>query len=93
MNRSNMRLADFIVSETEAILAHWQAFAATNLPAAARMSALALRDHARQILRAVSEDLRTPQTRHAQAEKAMGRAPELLDARETAAQTHALLRA
>jgi signal transduction histidine kinase len=88
-----MRLADFIVSEMEAILAHWQAFAATNLPAAARMSALALRDHAQQILRAVSEDLRTPQTRLAQAEKAMGRAPELIDAPETAAQTHALLRA
>src|SRR6476659_1418369 len=42
---------------------------------------------------AVVVDLSTSQTQEAQAEKSMGRAPKLFDAPETAAQTHALLRA
>jgi signal transduction histidine kinase len=57
------------------------------------MKSLALRDHAQQILEAVAKDLPTSQTREAQAEKSMGRAPGLIGAPETAAQTHALLRA
>jgi signal transduction histidine kinase len=46
---------------------------------------MALRDHAQQILHAVAKDLRTSQS--------LGRGPSLIDATETAAQTHALLRA
>ena len=88
-----MRLDDFIVREMEPILAQWEAFAGTLLPAAASMKPLGLRDHAEQILRAVATDLSTFQTRDAQSEKSMGRAPKLVDAHETAAQTHALLRA
>ncbi|RZF31265.1 HAMP domain-containing histidine kinase [Paraburkholderia sp. UYCP14C] len=88
-----MRLADFIVRNTEPILAQWEAFAATLLPAAASMDSLALRDHAQQILLAVVKDISTPQTKEAQREKSMGRAPKLINAPETAAQTHALLRA
>src|SRR5579864_8460325 len=88
-----MRLADFILRDMEPILAQWETFAATLLPAAANMESLALRDHAQQILHAVAADLRTSQTREAQREKSMGRAPTLTDAKETAAQTHALLRA
>jgi len=88
-----MRLADFILSHMEAILSEWEAFAATRLPAAASMNALALRDHAKQILEAVAADLRTSQTRDEQAAKSMGEAPKLLGAPETAAQTHAVLRA
>ncbi|TDN57739.1 sensor histidine kinase [Paraburkholderia sp. BL10I2N1] len=88
-----MRLADFILRDTEAILAQWEAFAATLLPAAAGVKSLALRDHAQQILEAIAKDLSTSQTREAQAEKSMGRAPRLIDAHETAAQTHAFLRA
>ena len=34
---TDMRLADFILSEMEAILVSWEAFAATQLPAAAHM--------------------------------------------------------
>ena len=52
-----------------------------------------LRDHAKQILEAVCKDLSSPQTREAQDLKGRGLAPPPLDARETAAQTHALLRA
>jgi hypothetical protein len=88
-----MRLAEFIRQDMEAILAEWEAFAATLLPAAAGMTALALRDHAQHILEAVAKDLTTPQTREAQSEKSKGRAPKVAGAPETAAETHALLRA
>ena len=88
-----MRLADFILRDMESILVEWEAFAATLFPAAASMTPLALRDHARQILEAVASDLSTPQTKQAQVDKSLGKAPKLLDAPETAAQTHAVLRA
>ena len=86
-----MRLADFILRDMESILAKWEAFAATRLPAAASMTVLELRDHARQMLEAIAADLSTSQSREAQAMKSMGLAP--FPARETAAQTHAVLRA
>jgi signal transduction histidine kinase len=88
-----MRLAEFILQDMEAILAEWEAFAATLLPAAAGMTSLALRNHAQHILEAVAKDLTTPQTREAQSEKSKGRAPKVVGAPETAAETHALLRA
>jgi signal transduction histidine kinase len=88
-----MRLADFILRDMEAILVAWEAFAAVQLPAARHMDRLALRDHARQILQAVAKDLFTSQSREAQTEKSLGRAPILIGTPETAAQTHALLRA
>ena len=88
-----MRLADFILRDMESIVVEWEAFAATLLPAAASMTPLALRDHAKQILEAVAIDLSTPQTKQAQIDKSLGRAPKLMKASETAAQTHAVLRA
>lgn len=88
-----MRLADFIVQNMEPILVEWEAFAATLLPAARSMDAHGLRDHARQILQAVAEDIDTPQTTAEQHEKSLGRAPEPVNAEKTAAQTHAVLRA
>ena len=88
-----MRLAEFILHNMEAILAEWEAFATTLLPAAAGMTPLALRDHAQHILEAVAKDLTTPQTREEQSEKSKGRAPKVASAPETAAQTHAVLRA
>jgi signal transduction histidine kinase len=88
-----MRLADFILRDMEPILAAWEAFASVQLPAAKHMKSLALRDHARQILEAVAKDLSTSQSREAQTAKSLGQAPLLIGAPETAAQTHALLRA
>jgi signal transduction histidine kinase len=88
-----MRLAEFILDHMEAILAEWEAFATTLLPAASGMTSLALRDHAKQILQAVAKDLDTAQTREAQSEKSKGRTPEAAGAPATAAQTHAVLRA
>ena len=90
---TSVRLAEFILHDMEAILANWEAFAATLFPAAEAMTPLALRDHAQHILEAVAKDLTTPQTREAQSEKSKGRAPPVAGAPETAAQTHAVLRA
>jgi hypothetical protein len=88
-----MRLADFILSDMEGILKDWQTFAATQLPAAASMSSLALRDHAQQILEAVAKDIVQPQTRVEQAQKSKGLAPQAVGAAATAAQAHAVMRA
>ena len=54
---------------------------------------LVLQDHARPILEAVAADLRTAQSVEEQARKSMGLAPVPFPARETAAETHAVLRA
>ena len=89
----DMRLADFILRDMESILVEWEAFAGTLFPAAASMTPLALRDDAKEILEAVAKDLSTSQTKQAQIDKSRGRAPKLMDAPETGAQTHAVLRA
>jgi hypothetical protein len=85
-----MRLADFIAANIEAILTEWDAFARSLYP---QMTQLALRDHARQILATVVADLSTSQTKQEQSEKSMGHAPKVPNAPETAAETHAVLRA
>jgi signal transduction histidine kinase len=89
--RLTMRLADFILHHAEEILLEWQGFASA-LPNARAMSLMELRDHAQQILEAVCKDLSLPQSSEARDLKGKGRALPL-DACETAAQTHALLRA
>ena len=88
-----MRLTNFILDHMEAIVARWEAFAGTLIPEATEMKPLALRDHAQQILEAVAKDISTPQTRKHQIEKSEGHMSAPLGASETAAQTHALLRA
>ena len=57
------------------------------------MEALALRDHAPQILRAIAADLRTPQTASEQLTKSHGLAPVVAGASHTAAEAHGTLRA
>jgi signal transduction histidine kinase len=86
-----MKLAAFIQRDMEAILCEWESFA-RGLPAGASMDVAALRDHARQILDAVCKDIVLEQTAEERTLKSRG-AARPLDARETAAQTHALLRA
>lgn len=66
-----MRLADFILSNTELILAEWEAFARTIAPGA-KMDVLALRDHAEDILRATARDMKTSQSAAEQSEKSRG---------------------
>lgn len=68
-----MRLGDFILRDIEPILAEWDKFASTMLPAAKDMTSGALRDHARAILEAFAKDLATVQTRQEEIEKSKGR--------------------
>lgn len=87
-----MRLSEFIERDMNSILAVWDSFAATLLPAAAEMDARELRDHAEEILRAVIKDIMTPQTVAEQERKSQGRALRPRVAPQTAAETHAFLR-
>ena len=88
-----MRLADFIDTNMQTILREWEQFAATLLPADAGITSTSLRNHAPQMLRAISQDLRTAQSRSEQIAKSWGQAPVDAEAGGTAAHTHALLRA
>jgi signal transduction histidine kinase len=88
-----MRLGDFILRDMELILQRWETFATTRLPAAQRMSSRSLRDHGPEILQAIVADLGNPQSPEEQQSKSMGLAPVVADAPQTAAQTHAVLRA
>jgi signal transduction histidine kinase len=87
-----MRLADFIKRDMEAILSEWEAFAAAQLPAAADMDSLALRDHAEQLLRGIVKDISSPQNDEERQQKSKGRAAKPMEASDTEAETHALLR-
>ena len=86
-----MRLADFIEANVESILSRWDEYASTLLPGSRHLDAPTLRDHGAEILAAIVQDLRTEQTRAEQRDKSLGLAPP--NAAETAAQTHAVLRA
>ena len=68
-----MDLATFITSNMDTILKEWEVFARTLLPSAATMDALALRDHAKQILEEVARDINLPQTSGEQRSKSKGR--------------------
>src|ERR1039458_4046692 len=61
-HRRDVRLADFIRGNHEAILKAWEAFARTLLPAAEGMSKVLLRDHADQILKAIVHDMKSLQS-------------------------------
>jgi hypothetical protein len=67
-----MRLADFILSNVEPILAEWEAFARGIAPGA-NMNGLALRDHAADILLATARDMRSAQTATERTAKSKGR--------------------
>jgi len=73
-------LSGFIERNIDHIVAHWEAFARTLLPAAAKMTPVALRDHARPILQAIAQ--------HIDADPARAQLP----AEATAATAHGALR-
>lgn len=84
-----MDLASFIDTERAAIVAEWQAFAGTLMPAARDLPAAALRDHADEILSAIVHDMRSRQTSAEQSAKAKGQRDGHL---EEVGQIHAELR-
>jgi signal transduction histidine kinase len=86
-----MTLAKFIHENIDSILTEWEAFALTLQPAAETMTALALRNHAKEILLAMARDIDAAQTDAQQTEKSKGWAP-VLEGKETAAATHGALR-
>lgn len=86
-----MRLAQFITENLEQLLVEWEAFALSLLAPGQKMTRLALRDHAAQILRAVAEDIESNQSDLEQAYKSKGFV-RIAEAARTAAQTHGALR-
>jgi signal transduction histidine kinase len=88
---TRMRLAQFITEDAEMILVEWEAFARSLLIDGQKMTSLALRDHASQILQAIALDIEESQTELAQAYKSKGYV-RIAEAPRTAAQTHGALR-
>jgi signal transduction histidine kinase len=86
-----MRLAQFITENLEELLVEWEAFALSLLADGHHMTKLALRDHAKQILLAVAEDIESNQTELEQAYKSKGFV-RIAEAAKTAAMTHGALR-
>ena len=82
-----MRLSDFILSNTEKILAEFEAFARTIVPKGT-MDVAALRDHAKQILTVIAQDLASPQTSLEAVNKSKGLADAADHKDDTPAQEH-----
>ena len=75
----NMRLADFIRAEMEPILQDWEEFAKTIFHAR-HMGRTGLRDHARDMLLAIADDLDSHQSESEQAAKSKGLEPHYVEA-------------
>ena len=85
-----MRLAHFIRENSSPIIGEWEKFAQSMTPASDDMSPRALRNHIKQILAFIADDLETSQSKSEQIKKSHGKkskAPE-----HSAAETHAALR-
>jgi len=85
-----MRLAAFVRANVKPIIAEWETFAQTLTPAAESMSPLALRDHIREILEFITNDIESAQTDSEQVEKSHGEKAPLI--KPSAAEIHASLR-
>jgi len=81
----NMRLADFIRAELEPILQDWEEFAMTIFPAR-HMGKTGLRDHAKDILLEIADDLDSYQSESEQVAKSKGLEPD--DGEESSAEEH-----
>jgi len=81
------RLSDFIACHAGEILEAWDEFAATVSHGGQALDAVALRDHAAEILKTIAADLAQPQSSDQQDAKGKGRGPRGLLL--TPAETHA----
>jgi signal transduction histidine kinase len=70
-----MRLSAFLAANLEPVLAEWETFARSTIPATGTMTTLAIRDHARQILLVIIADMESAQTESQRHLKSEGRAP------------------
>ncbi len=66
-----MRLADFVLSNVEPILAEWEVFA-RSIGAGKSLDRLTLRDHAGQILQATAQNMKSAQTPAERASQSRG---------------------
>ncbi|WP_297186999.1 diguanylate cyclase [uncultured Porticoccus sp.] len=82
-----MRLADYIRAEIEPILQDWQAFAQTIFHAR-HMGKTGLRDHARDMLLEIADDLDSRQSESEQAAKSKGHGPVEIEGEESWAEVH-----
>jgi signal transduction histidine kinase len=85
-----MRLASFIRENQKPIIEHWEQFARTLIPASDSMSPLNLRNHIKEILLFITDDIETSQTEPEQIEKSQGK--KLRSSEQSAAEIHASLR-
>ncbi|HEX2718212.1 MAG TPA: sensor histidine kinase [Gemmatimonadaceae bacterium] len=88
-----MRLAEFITTQSESILADWVTFAESCGPAGGMLDLVGLRDHAHEMLKAIALDLGTTQTPAEQRAKSTGDAATTVSAATTAATIHGSARA
>jgi signal transduction histidine kinase len=88
-----MRLPQFIVANSEPILAEFEEFARTHTAAGETMDIQSLRDHAAAMLKAIALDIEQPQSEGAQRRKSEGDAPLDEEADPTAAGKHGAARA
>jgi signal transduction histidine kinase len=87
-----MKLSQFITESSERIISEWEVFARSCLPAANVMDLDQRRDHVAGMLKAISKDLETPQTKREQSEKAIGNDDAHVDS-HTASNAHGTDRA
>jgi signal transduction histidine kinase len=88
-----LRLADFIDSNSSAIIAEWVTFAESCGPVGHAMDIKGLRDHALEMLQHIAVDLRTPQTKTEQADKSKGKSDPSTNDPDSAAAVHGAGRA
>lgn len=85
-----MRLATFIRRSDQPIIEHWERFARTLMPASDDMSSRNLRNHIKEILAFIADDIETSQTTSEQVKKSEGRKPKNIE--HSPAEIHASLR-
>ena len=86
-----MKLSTFITTHMEEILGEWDSFARTLFPVSPAPPPHVLRDHAKEILQEITQDLEQHQTAEQQTEKAKRQPSEEVD-RKSAAAIHGTLR-
>jgi signal transduction histidine kinase len=87
-----MRLSQFISESSARIIAEWEVFARSCVPAANAMDLDERRDHVAGMLKAISRDLETPQSEREQRQKAIGNDDAHVDS-YTASNSHGTDRA
>ncbi len=85
-----MRLSAFIRENSKEIIAEWENFARSLVPAANGMSPLSLRNHIGYILAFIADDIDTVQTASEQTNKSRGKKPKA--EMDSVAEIHAALR-